>query len=212
MGEVKDVLRHYILGMGDIQFKHPKSMCIFGPPGCGKKYMVDALANEMGVVKFDLSARVVVRFRDDLKTFADNVVKMARLMQPSMLFMDGAHNPFIKKIAPENVAEQPKLIGPYLPKMVKALKATDRVMLVGTTSEPWNCALGPLKKCFEVMVMCPGADYGTTLLTWRTGLLGMEGTDRLMDFSALAKVTQQYGIKQMLDTVNRVVDLERRVL
>lgn len=48
MGEVKDVLRQYILGMGDIDIKHPKSLCIMGPPGCGKKFMVDALATDMG--------------------------------------------------------------------------------------------------------------------------------------------------------------------
>lgn len=48
MGEVKDVLRHYILGMGDVDLKHPKSLCLVGPPKCGKKLMVDVLANELG--------------------------------------------------------------------------------------------------------------------------------------------------------------------
>lgn len=50
MGEVRDVLRQFLLGMGDIQMKHTKSLCIMGPPGCGKKYMVDAIATDMGKV------------------------------------------------------------------------------------------------------------------------------------------------------------------
>lgn len=212
MGEVKDVLRHYILGMGDIQLKHPKGLCIAGPPGCGKKFLIDALVGDMGVVKFDLSAPIVCKFRDDLKTFTEDVCKMARLMQPSVLFIDQAHNPFIKKVLPENEPFQPRLLAPYLPKILKAIKPTDRIMLLGTTNEPWNCAVAKLKKTFERIVLCPGSEYGSTLLTWRTALLRMEGTDRLMDFSALAKVTQFYGTKQMLDTANRVVNLKRRVL
>lgn len=212
MGEVKDVLRHYILGMGDIQFKHPKSLCIAGPPGCGKKFMIDALINDMGVIKFDLSANIVCKFRDDLKTFTEDVFKMARLLQPSVLYINQAHNPFIKKILPENEQFAPRLLGPYLPKLLKAIKPTDRIMVLGTTNEPWNCAVPKLRKTFERIILCPGSEYGSTLLTWRTALLAMEGTDRMMDFSALSKVTQFYGTQQMLDTVDRVVDLKRRVL
>lgn len=51
-----------------------------------------------GVIKFDLSPAVVVKFKDNLQTFLDDVIKMAKLMQPSMLFIDGAHYPFIKKV------------------------------------------------------------------------------------------------------------------
>lgn len=51
-----------------------------------------------GVIKFDLSASVVVQFKDNLPLFFDDVLKMAKLMQPSMLYIDGAHNPFIKKV------------------------------------------------------------------------------------------------------------------
>lgn len=112
---------------------------------------------------------------------------------------------------PEEKAMEPKLIAKYLPKMMKKLKPTDRIMLVATTNQPWNCAVAKLKKVFEVILLSNGSDYGSTLLTWRTALLSMEGTDRLMDFSALSKVTQFYGTKQMLDTANQVVDIKRRV-
>lgn len=212
-GEVRDVVRHHILGMGDVPFKHPKSMCLVGPPGCGKKFMVDALATEIGVVKFDLSAPVCVRFADDMAAFVQDVVRMARLLQPSMLFVDGAHKPFIKKIAPGGEAEQPRLLGPFVPKILKALKPADRVMLLGTTNEPWNCAVARMKKCWERVLLCPGADYGTTLLTWQTALQRLldNGPLRLMDVSALSMVTKQYGMEQMLSAAERVVDLKRRV-
>lgn len=52
----------------------------------------------VGVIKFDLSPEIVVKFKDNLSKFFDDVLKMAKLMQPSMLFIKGAHNPFIKKV------------------------------------------------------------------------------------------------------------------
>lgn len=212
-GELRDVVRHHILGMGDVQFKHPKSMCLVGPPGCGKKFLVDALATEIGVVKFDLSASVCVRFADNMGAFVQDVCKMARLLQPAMLFIDGAHKPFIKRIAPGGEAEQPRLLGPFVARILKALKPTDRVMLVGTTNEPWNADAAAMKKCWELVLLCPGADYGTTLLTWQTALQRLldDGPLRLMDVSALSMVTKYYGIEQMLAAAERVVDLKRRV-
>lgn len=165
-----------------------------------------------GVIKFDLSPHIVVKFKNSIQLFADNVVKLARLLQPSILFIDGAHNPFIKKVDPLMAANDPRLLGAQLKRILRAVKPADRVMLLGTTNEPWNCAMAKLRKTFERILFCPGADYGTTLLAWRTALLRLAGTDRLMDFSALAKVTQQCNIGAMLETVDRVVDLPRRVL
>lgn len=115
------------------------------------------------------------------------------------------------KILPEDQNKEPKLIAKYLPKMLKKFKPQDRIMLVSTTNQPWNCAVAKLKKTFEVILLSNGSDYGSTLLTWRTALLAMEGVDRLLDLSALSKVTQFYGTKQILDTTNTVVDIKRRV-
>lgn len=94
--------------------------------------------------------------------------------------------------------------------MLKKFKPHDRIMLISTTNQPWNCALAKLKKTFEVVLLSNGSDYGSTFLTWRTALLSLEGVDRLLDMSALTKVTQYYSTKQMIDTVNTVVDTKRR--
>lgn len=84
-------------------------------------------------------------------------------------------------------------------------------MLIGTTHEPWNSAIGQMKKTYEKIVLCPGTDYGSTFLTWRTAIFDLHGVDWLMDFSALSTVTKYYGTEQILNTVSTVVDLPRRV-
>lgn len=49
-------------------------------------------------VMFNLSPSNVLKYAEDLAKFTNNVSKMARLMAPSILFIDGAHLPFIKKV------------------------------------------------------------------------------------------------------------------
>lgn len=49
MGEVKDILRTWTIGMGPLNIQKPKSICIAGPPGSGKKFLVYALATEIGI-------------------------------------------------------------------------------------------------------------------------------------------------------------------
>lgn len=48
MGEVKDILRSWTIGMGPLKINKPKSICIAGPPGCGKKFLVHAIATDIG--------------------------------------------------------------------------------------------------------------------------------------------------------------------
>lgn len=51
MGEVKNILRTWCLGMGALNVKKARSICIAGPPGCGKKLLAYALCKEMGNTK-----------------------------------------------------------------------------------------------------------------------------------------------------------------
>lgn len=95
--------------------------------------------------------------------------------------------------------------------MLKQIKPDEKIMLLGTTSEPWNAAIGKMKKIYEKIILCPGSDYGSTFLTWRTGTLNMIGVDRLTDFSSLSKVTQYYGTEQILNAIQSTVNLKRRV-
>lgn len=48
MGDVRYVLRSWCLGMGPLHMKKARSLCIAGPPGCGKKFIAYSLCKEMG--------------------------------------------------------------------------------------------------------------------------------------------------------------------
>lgn len=57
-----------------------------------------SLPNFVDAVVFNLSPSVIIKFADNTDLFISNVSKMAKLMAPSILFINGAHYPFIKKV------------------------------------------------------------------------------------------------------------------
>lgn len=75
---------------------------------------------------------------------------MSRLLQPSIIFIDGAEKPFYKKIPPAEKIDEPKKMGRQLFKgIVKTIKAEDRVLLLGITKQPWAGKASGLKKAYE---------------------------------------------------------------
>lgn len=209
-GDVKKTLQSLVLGMGPLELPKVKSLCIAGPPKCGKKFLVEALCTEMNAVMFDLSPAKVTPILD-MVDFIRTVMQIANKVQPSVIFIDGAHKPFIKKIPKGEESEDPKKLGRFLFKsVVKKLKKEDAVMLIGTTNQPMNCAIGKLKKCFEKFVTFPPTlDYGTALMTWNKGLQ----MKRIYDFdaSSIAHVTRRYAIGDILDLIDKHLDLRRRM-
>lgn len=131
-GDIKSLLRNLIVGMGPIsELPKVKSICISGPPKCGKKLLVDALCAEMNAVLFDLSASIVQKLEyESLSEILSLVMQVAKRVQPSVIFIDGAHKPFIRKIPPEEVGEEPRKLGKFLyAKIVNKISDDDAVIL-----------------------------------------------------------------------------------
>lgn len=209
-GDVKNTLRSMVLGMGPLELPRVKSLCIAGPPRCGKKLLVDALCSEMNAVMFDLSPKIVKPV-EDMNEFLSFVMEMAKKLQPTVIFIDGAHKPFIRIVPEEDRLDYPRKLGGYLlRKIVKKLTVEDAVMLISTTNQPWNCNFFPLRQCYEKIVTFPAQlDYGTALMTWNKGLQAK----RIFNFDAspLAQVTRNYTIGDILDSIDNQVDLRRRM-
>lgn len=210
-GDIKNTLRSMVIGMGPLELPKVKTLCIAGPPRCGKKLLVEALCSEMEAAMFDLSPQNVKKITD-MDEFLTFVMQMAKKLQPSVIFIDGAHKPFIRKMSEADRAEDPKKLGRFLlKKIVKKLKKEDAaVMLMGTTNQPWNCNFVQLRQCYEKIVTFPPTiDYGTALMTWNKGIRLKKIYN--FDASPLARVTRNYAIGDILDLIDRHVDLRRRM-
>lgn len=197
--------------MGSLDLAKPKSICLAGPALSGKKCLVRAICSETSSVLFDLSPEKLAPI-EDMKHFVNLVTQMARVLEPTILFINGAHKPFYKKVPKEEQNQNPKKLGKFLIKnIVKPIKKEEKIMLMGTTNEPWKCPVGKMKKCYEKIFLMPRTDYGNTFITWRQKLLQLFSIPRDICISPLAKVTQGISTGQIFKCIEEVVDLRRRM-
>lgn len=197
--------------MGPLSLSKPKSVLLAGPPKSGKKFLVRAVASETNAVLFDLSPEKVAAF-SDMKYFIALITQMAKVLQPTILMIDGGHKPFYKKVPKTEKDSDPKKLGKYLIKQIlKPIKQEDKIMLIGTTNEPWNSALGKMKKCYEKILLLPRADYGNAFITWRQELLKLLGVPRDICLSPLAMVSQGFSTGDIIECIQKSVDIRRRM-
>lgn len=98
-----------------------RSILLAGSRGCGKDLLVRAICTEMGAVLFDLTpANIVGKYpgKSGLTMLLHLVNKVSRLLQPSIIYMDSAEKPFMKKTAKGDKTD-PKRLKKDLPKLVK---------------------------------------------------------------------------------------------
>lgn len=76
--------------------------------------------------------------------------KMSRLLQPSVLFINGGERPFYKKVPKPEKALEPKRIGNKLFKgIVKTITPEDKVFLLGISDQPWAGKQKAMMKAYE---------------------------------------------------------------
>lgn len=205
--DIKNLMQNWVLGT-DCNIK---SLCIAGPSKCGKKFLVEAICSEMDAVIFDISPPNITAIQDVPKLL-NLVMDLARKFQPSVILVDGAHKPSIKRVTEAIKHEDPKKLGKFLSRyVVKQLTVEDAVVLIGTTSEPFNCSLSALKSCYEKFLVFPSKlDYQTSVWAWKKGL----ELKRIYNFNAssLGEVTRNFTTGDILGSIDSYVDLRRRVM
>lgn len=93
-------------------------------------------------------------------------LKVSRLLQPSVIFMDDAEKPFVKKVAKGDKTD-PKRLRKDLPKLMKSITSEDRVLLIGTSNKPWDGDQKLLYQTYDKVIYIPRPDYGTISFIWK---------------------------------------------
>ncbi|KAM6452646.1 IQ and AAA domain-containing protein 1-like isoform 2-T2 [Liasis olivaceus] len=192
-----------------------KSVLLAGPAGTGKKMLVHAVCTETGANLFDLSPdNVAGKYpgKSGLQMLIHMVFKVARNLQPSVIWVGNAEKTFYKKVPKEEKELEPKRLKKDLPKALKLLKAEDRVLLMGATSKPYLADIKGLCKTYERVLLIPQPDYASRYVTWQRLIQKHGGVvTGSLDLSALAKVSDGYSQGSMAQAVKLVLS-ERRLL
>ncbi|KAJ8924583.1 hypothetical protein NQ315_000733 [Exocentrus adspersus] len=190
---------------------HVKSVLVAGPKGSGKDMLVQAICTEVGATLFDLTpANIVGKYpgKSGLIMLLHLVVKVSRLLQPSIIYMDCAERPFVKKI-PKTDKTDPKRLKKDLPKVVKNLSPEDRVMLIGVTSCPWDSDQKLLQQVYQKFLSIPRPNYSSRFSIW-THLLGQYmAVGWQFDTGVMTKISDGYTVGSIICTVNEVMTVKR---
>lgn len=173
-GDIRQVVAEYcILPLGNETVREltplVRSVLIAGPHGSGKKMLVNAVCTELGATLFDITpANIAGKYpgKSGLIMLLHLISKVSRLLQPAVIFMDGAEKPFVKKV-PKTDKTDPKRLKKDLPKLVKGITNEDRVILIGTSSSPWDGDQKLLYQTYDKVIYLPRPDYGTLSLLWK---------------------------------------------
>uniref|UniRef100_A0A8C8T966 IQ motif containing with AAA domain 1 like n=1 Tax=Peromyscus maniculatus bairdii TaxID=230844 RepID=A0A8C8T966_PERMB len=205
------------LGSHDIHSMapHVRSILLVGPSGMGKKMLVHAVCTETGANLFDLSpGNVMGKYpgKNGAQLLVHTVFKVARVYQPSVIWIGNTEKTFYKKIPKEERRLDPKRIKKDLMKATKLLSPGDRVMLIGTTDRPQLAELKGLCRFYERILFIPRPDYASRYVLWKR-MIENRGTQltQSLDVSALARVSDGYTPGHILQVIQSVLT-ERRIL
>ncbi|XP_065362317.1 IQ and AAA domain-containing protein 1-like [Calliphora vicina] len=211
--DIKLAIQDIMFGMGSLNVEKPKAICLVGPENNGKKLLCNIIASELGAVFINLSPEKTYQFSENLKYFIHVVMKVAKALQPTIIYIQDAHRIFWKKIPKDQKKIKPTLLkGVLVKNVLKCIGKEDKIMLVGTSCLPWS-ANSMFKKVFENMLLIPESDYGTIFLMWLELITQNIPSDYFEDFilSVLAKVFKRYHASDITVNVANTLKLERRL-
>ncbi|KAJ8395966.1 hypothetical protein AAFF_G00026740 [Aldrovandia affinis] len=189
-----------------------KTILLVGPAGVGKRMLVHAICQETGANLFDLSPlNLAGKYpgKSGLQMMLHMVFKVARLMQPSVIWIGGAEKMFYKKVPKEEKEANPKRLKKDLPKILKSI-ATDRVLVMGTSRDPSSADLKSLCKMYAKVILLPLPDYASRNVLWKRLIekAGGEVTKALI-LGTLAKMSEGYTQGQIAQMVQSVLTEKR---
>jgi transitional endoplasmic reticulum ATPase len=117
----------------DFRLKTGRGMLLFGPPGCGKKHIMKAAANNLDITIQDISATELIGGQTQFTPSIKEIFYRAREAAPSIVLIE-----HIDVIGSRDVIDDPeagKVIGQILAE-VDDVDAKEHILVIATTNRP----------------------------------------------------------------------------
>jgi len=194
-----------------------RSILLYGPTGCGKTAVAQAVANELGALFINLSpVRLKGKFseKNEITKLVHMVFSVAKdpMFAPAVIYIDECEKIFqlAKNKKGTNIDGAYKFMKDILIYKNQSLSKSDRVILIGSTRNPGKADLKSLKwkgehgkaekqGCFEHFMYMSVPTYTDRLLLWKAFLTNKllksigENTNHSLNLSTLAQFSSGYS-------------------
>lgn len=214
IGDVQQLVRvRCLLTIGCECQGVPRAHLIAGPKYSGKKTLIYAVATETNSILMDLSPmNVYNKFPGPkgMKQMFALVNKVARIMQPTIIMVDKADKLFYKRVPNEEKMFDPtRLSSDFFKEIIKPIKPPDKLLIIGTATEPWNSKNGPMSKVFPNVILLPNTDYGSLVYILQKLIMKYHGVNRDFNVHSVAQTLRGYDIKSIKQGVATVLNSSR---
>ncbi len=181
----------------------PNGILLFGPPGCGKTYIVKKLAEELGYSFIELNpSSVASPYIHGAVSNIGKVFEMARLQAPSIIFIDEIEGLLPKREDLGSHADTKKEeINEFLLQLNNSSESN--VLVVGATNRPSIIDSAILRSGrMDKRIYVGPPDYESRKELFKLSLLGRP-FDNKINLDKLAKVTENYVSSDISLIVNQ---------
>jgi len=170
----------------------PNGILLYGPPGCGKTFIVKKLAEELGYNFVELNpSSVATSYVHGAVGNIGKVFEMAKLQAPSIVFIDEIEGLIPKREELSSSADIKKEeINEFLLQLNNA--GENKILVVGATNRPHMIDTAILRAGrMDKRIYIPAPDFEARKEMFRICLSGRP-YDKDIDFTKLAEMTEKY--------------------
>ncbi|XP_075991093.1 dynein regulatory complex protein 11-like [Anticarsia gemmatalis] len=215
LGDVKEQVKiRCILTLGATCPGINRTQLLVGPKGAGKRSLIYAIATETNALLIDLSPmHIYNKFPGpkNTKTMFTYINKISRMMQPTIILVDGVDKMFYKAVPKEEKMFDPqRLSKDFFKEIIKPIGVNDKILVLGTATEPWLAKTAKMVKVFPSTIMIPRSDYASISFILTDILMKYHGVDREFNVHSCAQVLRGYDINTIRKVVEKLLAGKRR--
>lgn len=199
MKELKDVLINEVINplrtpekFKKFKLSIPNGILLYGPPGCGKTFIVKKLSDELGYNFIELNpSAVATPYVHGAVSNIAKVFEMAKMQAPSIIFIDEIEGllPKREELGPHADIKKEE-INEFLLQLNNA--GENKILVVGATNRPHMIDSAILRSGrMDKRIYVPPPDFEARKEMFRICLSGRP-YDKGIDFMKLAKMTENY--------------------